>query len=214
MDTANQGPSGSPEQDAGGAAQETQETVQSVQPTASSGSDAQTVKYESYRKAVNEKKKLQAQAEEMSARLAELEETQMATEGKKDELIQSLQGRLKEKEAKLKETYSTFAYNSVAAQLKAEAHKLGCVDAETLIQVTPLDSLEVGEDFNVDGESLKMLLEEQKEKRPYLFQRQSVAVKDGVPAKPNTETTKDLSKMSIQEKSQLLAQMQIDKNKR
>jgi hypothetical protein len=212
MDNMDQGSGGAPEQAASGDVQENNNTVQSVQPTASGGSETtQTVKYDSYRKAVSEKKKIQAQLEETSARLAELEETRLASEGKKDELIQSLQERVKKYKGEIDQRDATYAYKSVSSQLKAEAAKLGCVDPDTLIKVAPLDTLEVGEDYTVDAQSLKMLLDEQKEKMPYLFQSKSVAVKDGVPARPNTETTTDLSKMSIADKARLLAGLNAKK---
>ena len=61
------------------------------QPEVSSGNDGKkdSVAYESFQKALHEKKQAQVKAQEMEAEIQALREQKLESEGKKDELLDS-----------------------------------------------------------------------------------------------------------------------------
>jgi hypothetical protein len=65
--------------------------------------------------------------------------------------------------------------------------------------------LEVDENFNVDKEQVKAMLELQKKKRDYLFKAPPPRIKDGNPQAPDL-SPKPLSKLSSSELQEKLRQ--------
>jgi len=140
------------------------------------------VSYETYKRTLNEAKKAKSRLQEMESRLTGLEQEKLQHEGKKDELIDTLRKQLGEKDKQLKTTLGNFALTSVKAQLSQEAMKLGCVDTDALSALMDLNSLEVdGDTFQANQEQLKMMLEETRKKRPYLFNKSGLKIDSTVP---------------------------------
>lgn len=187
---------------------ESEETIES---TVSDQDKNDSVSLSTHRKLLNQRKRdLQKFEEELKQRerqIQELNEAKMQEDGKKDELIESLKSRLKDTETKYKSKTSAYAYKVIASQVEREAIKMGCVDTEGLLLLSDLSMLEPDEDFNIDGSDVKSMLEDIKEKRPYLFQKTAPTIKDGLPKKPDVNVANDLSKLSIQERALMVAKM-------
>ena len=142
------------------------------------------VSYDSYQKALTEKKNAQAKMAELENKLKEFEQDKLQAQGKKDELIQSLQKQLKETTTDFSKTKANYAMKAVTAQVEKRAAEMGCVDSDLLTKAMNLESLKVSvvdDDFNVDGESLTTQLEMVRKSKPYLFKQAGPQIKDGVP---------------------------------
>lgn len=120
------------------------------------------VAYESFDRAVKEKKKAQSQVNDLQEQLKTYELEKQMAEGKKDDVINSLRTQLQESNSKLETTQKTFAWNAVEGQIKAEATKQGCVNAEKLVKLLGKDQLsgiQVGDDFSVNQDDLSRIVE-------------------------------------------------------
>lgn len=164
------------------------------------------VKYDTYSKVVGHNKKLQSRLEELESRIMQTEQQKLEAEGKKDELIESLRSQLGEREEKLKDVTSTFAYRSVTEQVRAEAAKLGCVDSSALVKLLDLGEVDIdSETFSANSEQIQGLLEQSKQKYPYLFGKPAPKFAEGVPSS-NQKFEVDTSKMSAAELHQFYVQ--------
>lgn len=169
------------------------------------------VSYESFQKVLGEKKKTQArlaenqqELEAIKEQLEAMNQDKLQAEGKKDELIKSLQSKVQELSGQVKEKDSQYGWTLVQSKLKEEALKQGCKRADVFMNLLvaekdELATVRVGENFEVDSESVKSLVERAKEKYQDigLFGQPTPAVHDAV---PNSEKPKkDLSQMSTNE---------------
>lgn len=168
------------------------------------GKKADEVSYETHRKLLSEKKKLSQQFSQTQEELNKLREERMMAEGKKDELIATLKKDLNETKDRFKKQSANYAFKTVSSQVAAEAATMGCRDVEALIQLSDLTSLEIGDDFSIDKEQVKNMLESVKEQRSWLFDKPAPNVQTGTPAKPNLEG-KTLNDLSLDEKLRLLS---------
>jgi hypothetical protein len=145
-----------------------------------------TVAYETYRKTVAAEKSAKAKNDELSKRLRDYEEKDLATQGKSQELIDSLRGQVKERDEKIQNVVGSFAHRAVSSRIREEAAKQGCLDIDLLlkagsdefakIEVNPEDG------FSVNSEDLKRFFETTVAKHPMLFKRTGPKVVDGSPA--------------------------------
>jgi len=175
MSEAEKVPSGAPDPTASG---EGSEPVVKV----GDQGDEQTVSYVTHKKLLGEKKRQDERMTELETQLSELTNKRLESEGNKDELITKLRTELTStKDTRQKET-AKYAYKVITDQVKLEAVRLGCLDSDALVKLAELDELEVDENFNVDNESTKRIVEDIRKKRPYLFNKPSPKVIDGVPA--------------------------------
>jgi len=177
-DDTTKDPGGMPENVTGGQSQEKDPEV--------TGGNNSGIAYHTYDKAVKEKKKLAGEVDTLKSQLAEIEQSKLSSEGKKDELIDRLKTQLSEVEGTLKTKQATYAYNSVTNQLKTEALKMKCKDTDALSKLVDLNALEIDDDFLVDPDNLKRTLEDAKKKYHYLFDEKTVKVADGTPAPVDT----------------------------
>lgn len=147
-----------------------------------------TVKYETFKKVLGEKKKRDEELTNLRARLESYEQEKLESEGKKDEVIASLRAKAEKFENELKQTRQNFVWNAVESQFKAEAQKHGCVDTNAfmkLIDRNELKSLEVTDDYQVNKDDLARLIEESKKQYSNLglFAKKDIKVHD-VKGKP------------------------------
>lgn len=165
-----------------------------------------SVAYETYRKVLGEKKKRDEQIAEMQAKLEAIEQDKMAEQGKYQELADTWKTKAIEHETTLKQLQSNYAVKSVTDQIEREAMKAGCTNTEKLMRLVDIDALtdHVGEGFKVDGTALKEFVEKAKVDNDFLFSVKGPGIKDGVPAKVETQK-KGLESMSLDEKARLLA---------
>lgn len=139
------------------------------------------VSYDTHRKLLGQKKTLQDKFTTMEQELTSLREKSLGDEGKKDELIDSLRGRLSETEGKLKNAVGTFGYKTVSSEFKTEALKMGCVETDLAMMSIQeeLKTLDIDDDFNVDRSQVKSILENLKKSKPILFQKSVPNIPDG-----------------------------------
>ena len=141
-----------------------------------------SVSYESHKKLLAEKKKLQAERDEAAKKLADIETEKLQAAGKQDEVIQNLKADKKKIEDQFLNALGGFAQRSVETALEAEAAKLGCVDVGLLKKAVDLGEIDVNkEDFSVDSDSLKKAIQGAQAKHPYLFKKAGPQFADGTP---------------------------------
>ncbi len=168
-------------------------TEQTTQTNTHIASGDNKVAYDTHKKLLAEKKNLQARFEEMEKKFNNMNESQMAAEGKKDELLEAY----KQKLGTYEEKFNNFAYSAVSNNVALEAKTMGCVDHDALVKLVDLTSLNVGDNFSVDKDEVKTMLESVKKDRPYLFKPVNPNVNTGTPKDFNSSTGKiDFSKMS------------------
>jgi chromosome segregation ATPase len=149
---------------------------------------------------------VKADLEKVQAELQRLREEKAAEQGKWQEMYQELKGKYEQETEIRKRDKAAFAYKTVTSQFAAEAAKAGCTRVDDLIKLASADGiiseLEVSEeDFSVVPDSLKGALERAQKAYPYLYSRQTPAVRDGVPnGQKNTSASKqDLSHMKVED---------------
>lgn len=187
---------------------ENQKDLVDQSPEASSTADTKSdsVAYESYQKALHQKKKAQTENAELQAELKALREEKLQREGKIEELNATYKTERDQFEAELKKTKQQYAWNSLTNSIKAEAEKHGCLDTDLLIKAIDDDDLNrinVGENFSIDNESLNSVIADTKKKKPMLFKASSVPVANGTPntkvEKPAKKQMKDMSLDELRE---------------
>lgn len=171
-----------------------------------SGKPTDTVAHATYKKTVDEVKKLKEQLRLRDEKLSKAEQEKLEAEGKKDELIASLKSKNSELETSNKKTLNNFIFSSLDSQVREEAARLGCVDTDAVVKLADLTELEVSDKtFKADKGELTKLLEKMKKDKPYLFSKtgpkintkmpNGKSVDDNEPAKEK----EDLSKLSVDE---------------
>lgn len=161
------------------------------------------VSYDTYRKTVDAEKKAKAKLDEVSKRLKEFEERDMAAQGKSQELIESLRSQIKEKDEKLNNVVGSFAYKSVSSQIREEAIKQGCLDVDLLLKAGNEEFAKIEVDaengFSVNSDDLKRFMETTMNKHPMLFKKSGPKFHDAAPKAGENFGTKDVSKMTTAE---------------
>jgi TPR repeat protein len=146
-----------------------------------------SVSYESHKRLLAEKKKLQAERDEVAKKLADIETEKLQAAGKQDEVIVNLKAEKKRVEDQFLNVIGNFAQKSVESALEAEAAKHGCVDVGLLKKAVDLGEIDVNkEDFSVDSAGLKKAIEAAQAKHPYLFKKAGPQFADGTPAGKKT----------------------------
>lgn len=135
--------------------------------TSGQGGNEETVKFSSYQKVLTEKKNTAAKLLEAMARLESLEEDKMAAEGNKDALIKSLQDKNRSLNDDLTTTKSSYAWNSLEAQVKSAAKLAGCKNPESLVRLMNENDLkalaaQADDNFKLPQDALGAMIEEQK----------------------------------------------------
>lgn len=136
--------------------------------------------------------------EEKRAREA-LERSGLEEQGKFKELATVYKGQAEAAEQKVGKLQTAFGMKIIADAVALEAIRLGCVDADAVLQLMPLDQIPIGEGFEVDKAHVKTMVEEFKKGKPYLFQKQPPKVMDGTPGRTPVVVGKPVEKMTSQE---------------
>lgn len=173
--------------------------TEAVQPK----TDKDVVAYDTYRKAVSELKRFkEASAQNEAAKLA-AEEKLMSIEGKKDELIGSLNKRLADEQAKVKKVVGAFGHKTLASVIAQEAAKEGCVNVGDLIALSDLSNVEIDDEFNVNVDQVREVVQRAKKERNYLFAQKSTAAKTGVPMTGVMGSADDWKKLPLVEQAKM-----------
>lgn len=186
------------------------------QPSKSSGDAGEKgkVAYESFQKVLGEKKQTQEKLSSAEAELKALREEKLQREGKSQELIDEYRKTIEKLSSDLKDTKNNYAWSTVKKEIRTEAEKHGCTDSEKLIRLMDNDDLKtlsenIGDDFSINKESLKNVIEKNKKDNFFLF---SSAGKTFVTGNPNPKSPepekkqKDLKEMTTDEIKSLYKQ--------
>jgi phage antirepressor YoqD-like protein len=182
-----------------------------------SGDSKGKVAFESYDRVVRDNKKLQSRLKELESALGdsvkkidEFEKTELEKQGRKDELIDKLKKELNERDSKLKESHTTFAYRALTEQIKGEAEKMGCVNADKLLKLIgqeDLAGIKIDSKYNADREAIKNMLERAKEEHSDigLFGIKTTKINDVVPGSQSQKIIgkDDLKNLSIEQLKEL-----------
>jgi hypothetical protein len=207
MSEETKGISDAPEQSASSVAQEAKE--QTTQTVESLSESKDKVAYETYRRTLTEAKKAKARLQELEDENLKMRQSQLEAEGKKDELIEALRKQNAEIQGKLKNAVGSFAYKSVSSEIMDEANKMGCSSLNLLMKAVESDlkTLEYDDDFKVNRDQVKELLERVKKDEPVLFSKKAPTVKDGIPATPKLNEETDIGKMSLEDRINALSRL-------
>ena len=166
-------PSGMPNQQASGDGQE----IQQEQVNSSSGRK-DYVKYESYQKAVGEKKSTQRKLDETLQELTELRTQRLEDEGKKDEVIEELKTQLSAEKSQRHQMASTIARDKVFGVISKKADELGCTSHSLLRSVveSELVAIDFDDELNPNQDQVTALLEKIKSEEPILFSKTAPSV--------------------------------------
>jgi len=161
--------SGQPDDKASGSAGDTQQV--------SSGNDS--VKYDTYKKVLGEKKAADQRMRELEDKLNSFEVEKMQAEGNSIELIKKLQADLTLTRESLKKKDQAYAFATLGSQVKTEAAKMGCQDPDSLIKLMDLQGIPVDPDtFRGDTDNIRMMLESEKKSRPFFFGKAAPLIHD------------------------------------
>ena len=169
---------------------ETNENSPVEKPEETSGSEGKRedlIPYSTHQKLLKEKKNAQSRIEQYEQELKRLKDEKLASEGNKDQLLENYKKELDEIKDQLSNKEKTFAWKTITSSIKEEALKNGCTNPDKLVRLLEdkdLKALEVGEDYSIEPQSLKQLIEKSKSENDFLFKK-TVAVADST---PNTQT--------------------------
>ena len=130
------------------------------------------VSYDSHRKLLGEKKKVQDELNTLRAEKEAREQKELEATGQHEEVIKKLREQLADTEAKHKTTTEKVAYDKFSSQVSRVAKEMGCVDTRTLNEVmtqAQMAGVQLDDKLNANGEDLTRLIEEMKQDRPALF---------------------------------------------
>ena len=162
-----------------------------------------SVAYETYKKALGLAKKREAELEVERAEKQKLLEEKLQTEGKKDELIESLKKKYSESEDKLKKVVGSFANRSLKNAISLEASKEGCIDTEALLKLTELSAEMIDDEFNANQDMIKDLVESSKKNYSFLFPKSAPAAKTGTPKAGQASSPDDWKKLPLKEQAMM-----------
>lgn len=166
-----------------------------------------SVKYDTYKRTVGEAKKYKGLYNELNEKFTNLEQRQLEAEGKKDELIEALRREREDYKNKYQTAVGSYAYKSISSEIVNEAVKMGCTNTKLLMKAVEddLKTLDYDDNYNVDRDQIKNLLERTKQEHNVLFDKPAPSVKDGTPRTPEVRSGTSLEGLSIAEKAHLLA---------
>jgi len=185
-----------------------QAPVEQTDQTSGENSQQDQVKYETFQKLLNEKKNVQGKLSEYEAELQSLREEKLQREGNHEKLIEDLRKKNTELSTNLSKKDQSYAWNTLTSEIKREAMRAGCENPDKLIRLLDdedLRSIEVGENFSIDKQSLSAVLEKAKRENSFLFKSSNKITANGNPSTKIEENNKlkDLSKLSMEELKEL-----------
>jgi hypothetical protein len=162
-----------------------------------------SVSFDSFQKLLKEKKSKDSKLSELEKELVTLRDEKNLAEGKKEEVLVSQKKRIEELEKTLRTKDQTYAWSTLTGEIKRESMKYGCKDPDKLIRLMSdddLKSIEVGEDFSINKDTLKEVIERSKKENYFLFGETQKITTVGKPSNsPVNENTKSIKDMSIDE---------------
>ena len=137
---------------------------------------------------------------ELKKQLEEERKKQLAEQGQYKELAEVYQRKATELESQTQKFKEMFALKLVSDAVEVEATRLGARNVEDVLRLIPMDQIPIDDQFNVDRNSVKVMMEDFKKNRDYLFMgRPGPKVADAAPAKVETKKQKTIEEMSAEE---------------
>jgi hypothetical protein len=134
-------------------------------------SSSDSVKYETYSRAIGEIKALKAKLNEFQAKEHEREQTVLAEQGKYKEALEGALKSKREIEEALKAKDAAYARTIFQKEVKQLALTMGARKEalEDIVKVGDWSSVEIDESFNLNTEQLKTQLANLAKSKPYFF---------------------------------------------
>lgn len=169
----------------------------------------QTVKYETYDKAMASLAKEKARAKELEQKLNDIREKEMIEQGKYQELLQEREAELKRlKEDVLKERTDRFVAEAKSIMTDV-AVRMGAHDSDLIYR-----SINLKEVTDTEGKISRELVEKKvtdmKQKQSFLFKSQASRVVDGTPTM-GTQPQTSVGKMDVKQLEALYRQKALQK---
>jgi len=137
---------------------------------------------------------------ELKKQLEEEKKQKLAESGQYKELAEVYQRKASEVESQAQKLKQAFAMKLISDAVEIEATKLGARNVDDVLRLIPLDQIPIDDQFNVDRNSVKAIMEDFKKNRDYLFAgRPGPKVADATPAKVETKKQKTIEEMSAEE---------------
>jgi len=158
-----------------------------------------SVAYDTHKKLLGEKKKMQSQFTEMQDKLKSFEDRELETNGQKDELIASLRGRLEESESKYGNAEKAFAWRQINSAIEKEALSQGCSRPDKLVRLlddADINSIELDQGYMVNNKDVEAIIGKAKEDNAFLFSQKKINVVDQTPVNGINNKTKSMSEMT------------------
>lgn len=157
------------------------------------------------RELLQEKQKEKQKREELEARLSEIENKKLESEGKYADIAESRKKRVEELEKAIAEKTKTFVSTNLENVVRQQALEMGSKYPDLVLKAldkSDLDMINVDDRFQPDREATKSVLERIKSNYPDLFAKTSPGVKD-FPSNPSGEKPpqekRKVSEMTLEE---------------
>lgn len=165
------------------------------------------VSYESFRKSVEAEKRARERAQALEAELEAKKNAELESQGKHEEIIESLKTKLYKTESTLKEEREKYLWNNVTSTVKTEAMKHGCTNPDKLVKLLDKDDFSMlqAENGNIMPQSIAALMDKAKKENDFLFTGAAIKVNDSIPnGRIEQPREKTLSEMTPSEKLEAL----------
>ncbi len=162
-----------------------------------------------YQKVTNEAKGYRQRLAKANKELEGLKQGKLQEQGKFKELADQWKDKYETTQKELDDTKQAFVYTTVKSQVARMANKMGCQDSDTLTDLIAVDEIPVDDKFNVDKDSVKLMLENLRKTKPYFFGKVAPLIKDALPGKVEKKT-RNLSDVPIMERAAMLSKLGLD----
>lgn len=165
------------------------------------------VSYESFRKSVEAEKRARERAQTLEAELEGKKQAELESQGKHEEIIESLKSKLFKTESTLKEEREKYLWNNVTSTVKTEAVKHGCTNPDKLVKLLDNDDFSMlqAENGQIMPQSIAALMDKAKRENDFLFSKPAVRVNDAIPDnRPAVQREKGINEMNANEKLEKL----------
>lgn len=165
------------------------------------------VSYESFRKSVEAEKRARERAQTLEAEMEAIKQAELERQGKHEEIIQNLRGKLHETESTLKSERERHLWNNVTSAVKTEAAKHGCKNPEKLVKLLDRDDFSMlqAENGQIMEQSLNALIDKAKKENDFLFTAPAMKINDAVPSsRVEQPKEKAANEMSSAEKLEVM----------
>lgn len=137
---------------------------------------------------------------ELKKQFEEEKKKQLAEQGQYKELAEIYKRKAEDLEGQTQKFKQAFGLKILSDAVEIEATKLGARNVDDVLRLLPIDQIPIDEQFNVDRNSVKVMLEDFKKNRDYLFAgRPGPKVADAAPGKVETKKQKTIDEMSAEE---------------